>query len=396
MAIKINNTTVVDNSLGLNNIASVDATTVATFEAAGVGGGDSFKPVAVSGATQALDVGSYNFFNAGPLTTDATVSFTSVPTNARWSYSFEQGFSGGAWNISAAAYLQKFSIANQETAPEGLFFKPDGTKMYVVGTSNQNVNEYDLSTAWDISTASLTSTFSVSAQDGDPVSLFFKPDGTKMYFAGRGGDDVNEYNLSTAWDISTASYLQNFYVGDRDTIPYGLFFKPDGTKMYIAGDQDNAILEYALSTAWNITTASYSHNLSIGSQDTTPEDIFFKPDGTKMYLLGSTGDSVNEYDLSTAWDISTASHLQIFYVGNQDTAPTSVFFKTDGTKMYILGDTGADINEYDIGTLSILTLPASIENLPVETFGYGERVTYDFFTMDGGTTVHLIGEEVIA
>ena len=38
MAIKVNGTTVIDDSRGLQNIASVDATTVAAFSAAGVGG----------------------------------------------------------------------------------------------------------------------------------------------------------------------------------------------------------------------------------------------------------------------------------------------------------------------------------------------------------------------
>jgi hypothetical protein len=56
-----------------------------------------------------------------------------------------------------------------------------------------------------------------------------------MYVIGSSGDDVNEYDLSTAWDISTASYLQNFSVGAQETTPSGIFFKPDGTKMYVIG-----------------------------------------------------------------------------------------------------------------------------------------------------------------
>jgi hypothetical protein len=84
--------------------------------------------------------------------------------------------------------------------------------MYVIGNSGDDVNEYDLSTAWDITTASYLQNFSVATQETNPQGLFFKPDGTKMYVIGSSGDDVNEYDLSTAWDISTASYLQNFSV----------------------------------------------------------------------------------------------------------------------------------------------------------------------------------------
>jgi DNA-binding beta-propeller fold protein YncE len=178
-----------------------------------------------------------------------------------------------------------------------LSFKPDGTKMYIVGDTGNDVNEYDLSTAWDISTASYLQNFSVAAQETVPNGLFFKPDGLKMYIVGQTGDDVNEYDLSTAWDISTASYLQNFSVSAQETVPQGLFFKPDGTKMYIVGDTGNDVNEYDLSTAWDISTASYLQNFSVAAQDTDPYGLFFKPDGLKMYILGVVGDAVYEYDL---------------------------------------------------------------------------------------------------
>jgi len=256
----------------------------------------------------------------------------------------------GDWDVSTASFLQSFSISAQETFGSDVFFKPDGLKMYVLGVSGLDVNEYDLSTAWDISTASYVQNFSVSAQEAGPTGLFFKPDGLKMYVVGFNGDDVNEYDLSTAWDISTASYLQNFSVSAQETSPEGLFFKPDGTKMYIVGRDGDEVNEYNLSTAWNISTASYLQVFSVSAQELTPRGIFFKPDGLKMYITGDTGDDVNEYDLSTAWDVSSASYLQNFSVAAQDANPTGIFFKPDGTKMYILGNDGDDVNEYSIGT----------------------------------------------
>jgi len=252
------------------------------------------------------------------------------------------------WDITTASYLQNFSLAAQETTPQGIFFKPDGTKMYVVGSAGDDVNEYDLSTAWDVSTASYLQNFSVAAQDRTPLGIFFKPDGTKMYVNGSSGDDVNEYDLSTAWDVTTASYLQNFSVAAQETNPTGIFFKPDGTKMYVAGTVGDDVNEYDLSTAWDITTASYLQKFSVQGQETNPDGIFFKPDGTKMYVVGTVGDDVNEYDLSTAWDVSTASYLQNFSVAAQETIPTGLFFKPDGTKMYVVGAAGDDVNEYDL------------------------------------------------
>ena len=362
-----------------------------------------------------------------------------------------------AWDVSTASYQQNFSVSSQETTPEDLWFKPDGTKMYVLGPSSDQVREYDLSTAWDISTASYSQGFSltsptnyeaasrglwfksdgtgmwVSGTSGDgidefslstawdvttashvqylntqsasikssagatgtaetsPMAIFFKPEGdkffmvgngqdkvhtykvgvkyldvsseelnpnsisfksngTKLYILGSSGDDINEYNLSTAWDVSTASYNQTFSVNAQETTPQGMFFKPDGTKVYITGQTGDDVNEYDLSTAWDISTMSYNQNFSVSSQEATPSGVCFKDDGTKMYICGYTSDNVLEYNLSTAWDVSTASYSQAFNVNTQEGAPRGIVFKPDGTKMYIAGSNGDEINEYDLST----------------------------------------------
>jgi len=309
-----------------------------------------------------------------------------------------------AWDISTASYVQNFSVASQETGPGGVFFKPDGTKMYICGAIGDEVNEFGLSSAWDISTASYVQNFSIAAQESnarvvffhpdgsgfyvvgttndtvyqytiggfsvaaqtqDLESLFFKPDGTKMYILDTNGDEVNEYDLSTAWDILTASYLQNFSVATQDTSPTGLFFKPDGTKMYILGNNGDDVNEYNLSSAWNISTASYVQNFSVSTQDTSPTGLFFKPDGTKMYILGNTGDDVNEYDLSSAWNISTASYVQNFSVASQNTVPQELFFKPDGTKMYFTSNNG-NLYQYNLSSAWDISTANYIQNLTTQ------------------------------
>ena len=239
-----------------------------------------------------------------------------------------------------------FSVAGEETAPNAMFFGSVGTKLYVTGSSGDDVNEYDLSSAWDVSSASYVQNFSVSTQDTAPTGLFFKDDGSKMYVVGASGDAVNEYDLSSAWDISTASYSQNFSVSAQDTIPRDLFFKPDGLEMYIVGLSGVDINQYTLSAAWDISTASYSQNFSVSAQEATPTSLFLSPNGDKLFLLGISGDDVNEYNLSTAWDISSASYVQNFSVSAQETAPTGIFFKSDGSKMYIVGSGSDTIYQY--------------------------------------------------
>ncbi len=292
-----------------------------------------------------------------------------------------------AWNVGTAAPASpQFSVAAQELTPTGVFFKPDGTKMYVIGSTGDDVNEYNLSVAWDISTASFPS-FSVAAQEAVPQDVFFKPDGTKMYVIGSSGDNVYEYNLSVAWDVTTASF-PIFSVAAQETVPQDVFFKPDGTKMYVIGSTGDNVYEYNLTVAWDISTASFLQLFSVAAQELVPTGVFFKPDGTKMYVIGSTGDDVNEYDLSTAWDVSTASFLQLFSVAAQETVPTGVFFRDDGTKMYVIGASGRDVNEYDLSTAWDVTTASFLQLFSVAA---QETVPTGVFFKPDGTKMYVIG-----
>lgn len=297
-----------------------------------------------------------------------------------------------AWDVSAASYVQNYSVAAQETNPLGLFFKDDGTKMYIVGTVNDTVYEYTLSTAWDVSTASYVQGFSVNAQEAGPTAVFFKSDGTAMYVLGDSGNDVNQYSLSTAWDVSTASYVQDFSVIAQDASPNGLFFKDDGTEMYIIGDNANAVFKYSLSTAWDISTASFIYPsndyFSVSAEETSPSGLFFKSDGTKMYVLGSSGDDVNEYTLSTAWQISTASYVQSFSVAAQETSPTGLFFKPDGTKMYVCGQSGDSIDEYDLSTAWDISTASFNQT---SSFNFFEPAPTGIYFRDDGEKLYMIG-----
>jgi sugar lactone lactonase YvrE len=300
------------------------------------------------------------------------------------------------YDIANASYDSKsLSVNAQDSVPQGLAFKSDGTKMYMLGQAGDDVNEYNLSTAWDISTGSYSQNFSVAAQDGAPGDIFFKDDGLKMYVVGYVNDNVYEYNLSTAWDISTASYSQAFSISTQSGVGRALFFKNDGTKMYVGDASNLSVYEYGLSTAWNISTSSYTQNFSVSTQVSASglHGLFFKPDGTKMFVCDVAGD-VYEYSLSTGWDLSTASYSNnTFDSSSQATQPSGISFKTDGSKMYLVGVSTDTIFQYSTSStaLATITYPASViwsgGTTPTAPAN-GETDVYSFYTDDGGTTYY--------
>jgi DNA-binding beta-propeller fold protein YncE len=270
--------------------------------------------------------------------------------------------------LAGAAYDSvSFSVTTQEISPQAFAFSYDGTKMYVSGGQNNTVYQYTLSTAWDLSTASYASkSFSYSGQETGAQDIAFKTDGTKMFIVGTSGDDVNEYTLSTAWDVSTASFVDSFSVSAQETSPQGVTFNPDGDKMYVTGNANNAVFQYTLSTAWDVSSASYaSKSLSVVGEEGEPRGIAFNSDGTSLFITGSVNDNVLKYNLTTAYDVSTGSYSNVSFAISQDGESRGPKFKSDGSKMFILGFTNDTVYQY-----STALSTAQVDLSTGSVFGY--------------------------
>jgi len=222
--------------------------------------------------------------------------------------------------------------------------------MYLIESATDSVFQYSLSTAYNLSTASYDSvSFSVGSQNVVPKALAFNNDGTKMYMAGQAASatDVYQYTLSTAFDLSTASYDSVSFRASNETITAGLAFNNDGTKMYIVGANDDDVKQFSLSTAFDLSTASSdSVALDVSGESSVPGSIAFNSDGSLIYVVGQIGQEVNKYSLSTAFDLSTASYEERFSTSSQDTSPAGIMFSGDYTKMYLLGASNDTIYQY--------------------------------------------------
>ena len=358
--------------------------------------GDSIYQYSTVLYTQTLDLSTGSVFEITP-TSDIQINLSNPADSGTVSQAtllLDQA-GVGSYDIENATYANKsFSVTSEEANPRGLFFKTDGTKMYVTGNGGQEVNEYNLSTAFDVSTSTYNQVFSVSSQDTYPMSLFFKSDGTKMYVLGNTNDAVYEYTLSTAWDISTSSYVQNFSVSSQNARPEGLFFKSDGTKMFVAGsDSTDNIYEYNLSAAFDLSTASYSQSFNTSSQTGGLVGVSFSTDGTQMFVLDDTGDDVNEYTLSTGWDVSTASYVRNFSVSSQTTSPQDVYFKPNGKVMYIIENGTDTVFQYTTSASATITYPSTLEfsggTAPTSP-AIGETDVITISTTDGGTSYQAV------
>lgn len=252
--------------------------------------------------------------------------------------------------------VKSFSVAGQDTGISGIFFKPDGTRFYTTGFTNDRIYQYLCSTPWDITSASYSTFFALGTQTTEPRDVYIKPDGTKFYIVSNNpSDSVYQYTMPTAWELTGSTYdTKVASVTTQVTQPLGLWFKNDGSTMYVSGNKTatNAaiVAQYTLSTSWDISSATYStESPTLGS--TGPSGMWMKDDGTEMWIADSA-DYLYPYLLTVAHNVSTATYRStvkpVLYVGGEDTDVHGLSFNSDGTKCYIAGSSADKIQQYTL------------------------------------------------
>lgn len=216
----------------------------------------------------------------------------------------------------------------------GGIIDPTGLLMFVLDYTSDSIILWNLSTANDITTATSTSTsVSVSAQDGVGQGLYVSDDGIEMYHVGN-ADSVHRYTMSTAWDLSTASYVSSWNMTTNsanisESSYSGIAFNTDGTKMFACGYSADKMYEFSLSTAWDITSASHTTGSDLTGPSNSPYNFFFNVSGTELYWMDGGDDKLHRYELSTAWDLSTATkQSDTYYVSGMARGILTM----DGTK----------------------------------------------------------------
>lgn len=238
-------------------------------------------------------------------------------------------------------------------ASDGTVAAAPGEYMFIVGTISDTVYRYDLSTAFDVTTATYNATsFKTTPLQSSPQGIRFSPDGLKLFIIGPASDRIYQYEMPTPYDLSRAAYVnKELYVGTQEALPSGFAFNNDGTKVFVVGYQSFRVYEYTLPTAYDLTGSSYaSVNFLVSGQSSNPRDVEFNDDGTQMYITDASTHRVYMYNLTTAFDISTATYSNVnLYIGF-NTNPHTFRFNGDGTKAFASSDGQDRVYQFDLST----------------------------------------------
>ena len=86
----------------------------------------------------------------------------------------------------------------------------------------------------------------ISSQTTNVIDLAVKPDGTEIYVATEDTGKIITYELATPGDVSTAVYNSSKDYTHSLTNPKGMDWNNDGTKIYLASFNSEAVHTYTV------------------------------------------------------------------------------------------------------------------------------------------------------
>ncbi len=269
------------------------------------------------------------------------------------SFFVDSGLSSGLastaeFNITNCAYASDSVDLTELAIPNEIFFKPDGSKMYVMQQTDDTVYQYTLSPIWELATATYDSlSFDLSTQSSSMTTLAFSTDGLKMYSTAI--NVIYEYDLSIAWDLGSASFSQSKTLTDVVGIAESIAFKSDGTKLFAHDSSGDHIRQFSLD-AWDVSTITYDSKSKEITEITGGGILALESSGEFMFIMDAGGgtDLIYQYKMTTNFDISTASSTGNTYDMTAEASnPQAMFIPADSSRLYISDGANEDIFRYN-------------------------------------------------
>ena len=257
-----------------------------------------------------------------------------------------------------------------------------------------------VSAAWDISELQETGiTYNFSAENGQSQGVFFKPDGTKAYFAFHTEDSIYQYNLSTPWDLTTMVYSgENLYVNDEQQSVKEAWFKPDGIKLFVYGSgTPDWLQQYTCSDAWNISSCTYDTiSCSTASKELSGDFMYMKDDGTILYFGGYMNGKVYQWTFGTPWDLTTCGNggKTEFDISAQNDHPKAIHMSADGTKLFAVG-MDYNLSEYTLGTPWAINTASHTRNVDTTSFTPSLTAPYGLYFNGSGNRMYISDRDSI-
>lgn len=279
----------------------------------------------------------------------STTSVVSVRYDVRFTL-------GTAWDVSTltrTSYGPILYVGAKETAPTAVFMKPDGTKFYVHGSATDNVEQYNLTTPFDLSTAvwyGSSPSFATPETNGAAISIdpLSGVDGKVLTMTGSTADAVKQYYFSTPWDVTSLTTTVHEILPLDEGSSSGLCFANNGYSLYVVGVGRRTIIKYSCPVAYNVNNATLVGESVSLSAFGSASGIYVKNDESIAFIISTSG--IVKYQMTTSGDVSTVIPIQAVDIAGYMTQPVDIYFSADGLNMYTATSTQDSAFQFKLST----------------------------------------------
>ena len=269
------------------------------------------------------------------------------------------------WNLDEGSYTQEVPLdyavgagnsSKSLSSAQSFSFNDDGTRLFILrdsGSQNAGMWQITLTNPYQFSSWERGDTsefFNMESQAAYPNGMDFRPNGKRVFISQSDSMNIYEYQLGTSWDITTASFVQSVTLDDsnqsEETISGEIEFKPDGTELFATLDSGD-IAKFTLSTAWDITTASFESKAGVSDE---VDGIYFASGGSRFYTL-TVGGTVSENIMKTSWDVTSKVKMNSSeYIQTNNEEQTDLTFRPPEENFNVPKNiqTSSDIDEEEI------------------------------------------------
>jgi len=215
-----------------------------------------------------------------------------------------------------------------------------------------------------------------------------------MYLLDLVSNCIVEFTLSTSYDITTAVANGNTFDTTPD-IPLDIMFRSNGMEFFILNNLGD-FMRYHLDDAWDISTVSFFPN-SFNVVDSN--GVMWKPDGTKFFSLVLGGaDRIDQHTVPNRWNVADASLPTSFGLSGISANPRGMWWNREGTRCFVI-DSGTNIIvqlNIAIG-YAIVTMTDSGNMLDLTAFGAGITGSEGLVFTEDGLTLYVLdsGSETV-
>ena len=192
---------------------------------------------------------------------------------------------------------------------------------------------------------------------------------------------------TNAFAFTDPNHVDDFDISGVETISTSVKFSSDGKTMFIIGVNSDTLRQFSLSTAFDLSSSpTLVNSLDISSIQDAAQDIEFNSDGTVLFIIGREAGNrgIDRWDLNTPYDIGGIT------VGDATREPLSgdlrgFKFSNDGKKLFTITQSSTTV-----GTVTEYTLTTAYDldtlnetNTLTTTFSVGGRRQGINFSSDG-------------